>query len=784
MLGLLPFLFLGMCFLAIGGHRKRGEAEGLGVRGGLLVASVITGLWLLLGTELLSLLRAIRFGPVLAWWAIPTVVLAVIVALRANRLAGWFTVPKVEGRWQWVYLVLCLTLVLASGLTAAISPPNNWDSQVYHLPRQVRWMQQQSVSHYPAQDVRQLAFAPLAEFAGLHLMVLTGDDQWANGVQWLAYGLTAVAVSLIARELGAGPSGQVLAALFMLTIPAAYCWASNTKNGLVLSLWTCVLAWTWVRSVAVGRYTRPMALLSGAALGLMLVTKGTAFLVGTPICLLVGLTLVLRQKLLGFLLGVLMVVVALAINSGHFARNQFAFDSPIWKENSFDIFNATQAPGAVAANLLLNVAIHYGTPVEAWNDWGTRQIEWAIGKLGYDVNDERFFLFYSNRWPFKLRNTYRYEDTVGAPLHVLLLILLPLCVLVGWRRAGPPRFWLYALLPWAGLLMFAVCLKMTAFRPRLHMPILCLAAPALGYMWSRPGWRRVAFIPALLGFAVVVPTALWAQYRPLLPYHDMSSIFTAEREELRFRGRPTLRGPTKELVALVRDLKPATLSFELQDQDWEYPIMYELLRTMERPPRFLNFNPSNAIRRAAETPMPDVVVALNASVNASCLVQRASKTRYIACERYSPYTVYLQEPMARKLGRCPENIAFIGWERSEGLGAPEGPYPKWRLPVVRWGFGPRTKLEFPGSDGPMVLNLEGRRQPDVEQTVRVTLNGKEIAQLNFEGVDFEAFHVPLPDLAESNELVLEYSDWRQEHEAQKRSLAVLYRKLQVVAAEP
>ena len=261
-LALIPILaWVAAALLVLGRSRPS-----LTLRESLLVAVVLAGGWLVLGTEVLSLFHALRFGPVLLWWTLPALALAALLRRQCRGWREWL--PKRPRLTPAQYLLLAAVAFPLgwSWCQACFAPPNNIDSVSYHLPRQVFWMQQGSVENYPTSSLRQIAMPPLTEFAGLHLMVLTGSDRLHNLVQWCALVLTLCAVSLITRRFGGTTTAQLLSALWVATIPMAFLQASNTKNDVVVALWTCLLSY-WVMQLTVG-VAAPLAAGGPAGAGL------------------------------------------------------------------------------------------------------------------------------------------------------------------------------------------------------------------------------------------------------------------------------------------------------------------------------------------------------------------------------------------------------------------------------------------------------------------------------------------------------------------------------------
>ncbi|HNB47127.1 MAG TPA: hypothetical protein PLL72_23315, partial [Burkholderiaceae bacterium] len=86
-------------------------------------------------------------------------------------------------------------------------------------------------------DYRLTVNPPFAEYVGLHLLLLSGTDRLYPLESTAALALTLVAVSLVARELGVGRRGQLLAALFAATLPIGFHEAANGKNDWMVACW-------------------------------------------------------------------------------------------------------------------------------------------------------------------------------------------------------------------------------------------------------------------------------------------------------------------------------------------------------------------------------------------------------------------------------------------------------------------------------------------------------------------------------------------------------------------
>ncbi len=630
---LLPPVCLALLVLCFGqatvlsgrGHRWR-EA--------LLAGAIVWGALVVIFTEGLSLLGLLTWPWLVALWGWATVTALSVLVLtrlltprpplhhveRGRRAATGVSPAHLPERM--VVLAICGlgAIVVIAGLTTILAPPNTYDSMTYHLPRVMHWSQNRSVAHYPTHIPRQLHFPPGAEFILTHLRILAGNDRLLNPVQWLGMVGSVIGVSLLAQRLGATGAGQVLASVVAATLPMGMLQASSTQNDYVVTFWLVCL--TYFSLAAIRSPGWGVSAAVGASLGLALLTKATAYLFAAPLLvwLLVGYGRSMGWRCYRHVL--LIAIVALALNLGHWLRNTNLYGTPlVWQDGASTSSYTNEVIGAATllSNVIRNASLHASVPV------GSEQVRAQVGQqlgqwidrahalIGIDASDPR------TTWQqattpasqqFRLEPFHMHEDIAGNPLHLLLILyaLAALCLRGDLRSSPAPQLGSVLLV---GFLLFCLVLKWQPWHSRLHLPLFVLWAPVVGIALSR-GWsRRIGHGAAAV---LLVAALVLIGYNETRPLYGLRSIFSTERADQYFATRP-FGADYRAAIRYLNAQPYRSLGLVLGADAWEYPFWALLEDHAGDSPRLEHVLVSNVSSRlATQRPRPTAIICVSCTV--------------------------------------------------------------------------------------------------------------------------------------------------------------------------
>lgn len=586
-------------------HLGRPGSNGLRIS---FIRTLVTVLAVIaVSTELLSLIHAVSFVGIAAVWTSLTATLIFLLRNDLRDLLELFASSARQGIKDFPGTPLAAVLaVLAVTLAVAlVSPPNTYDSHTYHMARIMHWIQNASVSDYPTAILRQLYQPPLAEYAIMHLQILSGGDRFANIVQWIALAGTAAAVSSIANEIGLGRASQAFAAVLTVTIPGAIVQATGTQNDIVAAFFVVGFFLFFLRSV---NGSKPEWIWAGAALGMALLTKSTTFLYCFPIGLFFTVTgfLILdgRDERLHFVRRVaLVLLIAAAFNFGHFARNYALFGSPV-SSGDDEVRNRRITLSIVAANLTRNFAMNLGTgiaPVDNAVEGTARKL------LGKEINNP------DSTW---MENEFRirfstHEDLAGNLLHVILLTAaLGISVFLCRRERGPFGVVGIIFSMFVGIVLFAILLKWQIWTARLQLPLFSLGSVLVAFAAERISPRSMIPI-TLVCFVFALPFMLAGEPRRLVSFGGRPGVFSEQRTPKLYKNLPDI-GPLYAGAAgfiKQRPVPPATVGIAIEFNDFEYPIWELLKDDPTAAPMIRHVGVTNASKSLKpEGPAPDLVI--------------------------------------------------------------------------------------------------------------------------------------------------------------------------------
>lgn len=597
-----------------------------GQRDRLLRAFTLMGATVYGVTELLSIADAIRRPALfLAWLSIAIALVLVLVRRRKPFGIGeWFAGEKTFAAFFPPAFILLATLVIAIA-----APPNNWDSMTYHMARVANWAAHGSVDHYPTNVVRQLVLSPWAEYAILNAQVLSGgSDRWATLVQWSAFGLCALVVSMILRELRYPGRTQYVGALFVLTIPMAILQSTSTQNDLTVAFWIAAFVYFLMKPERDFWF-------AAIALGLAVNTKGTAPLIAPAFAvgawLMYGRSAGWRKATLRF---AAIAAVALVFNLSFFARNTQVFGSPAGDTGLVNVVRAeAHGPLHVLSSVVRQMSIHWGTPIG--------RITWALERgviraheaVGLNASDRR-----TSYTRFHVIGPSNHEDEAANPLHFWLILAGCMAILIKRRRDASAAFVLQLIV---AFLLFSALLKWQIWASRLQLPLFVLGgvAAAAGFHTVFGSLRSHRILVGVL-FVACLPWVFLNRSRPLVSaawdpagpgyragtarsvlvnWLPAKSVLTSDRTSQMFFNRKFLERPYRTGLALASEDGCRSIGLLTREDSWEYPL-HVLARARSPETRFRHVGVANASRTimddkaalCAVIVLDDPAVAVNA----------------------------------------------------------------------------------------------------------------------------------------------------------------------------
>jgi hypothetical protein len=502
-----------LLLLWIGCWFRRAEI-GLGrlsLRGSFVVAYLAFEAILLFITLLLSPFHALTRGWVTVAW---TVVVAVSVVW------AWPVIGRLESETRrhrirvrvgrslrslsildiiWL-LVIALILGILTYLCVSFLPSNG-DSLVYHLARVEHWIQDRTIAPFPTHYLAQVELAPLSEYNLTHLQFLVGTDRLDAFMELLACVVSVVAVSEIARLLGASRSVQIAASVICVTLPSGILVATSTENdyfaaAIGICLLVIILGWS-----GTSHFWRLGVLLGGAA-GLAYMAKGTVLaMIGPAAAFLLVWRLftdlrpqrsqIRRRSLTLVATG----AIAAGIVAGPFVgQNISLFGRPTGPVTASTL-STNLTPAAATANIIRSTAANFMIG-NGHRGFGTEvskvvldPLHSLFNGLGIKPNDSNYMLgtdsaaFQVTDYTFSDRSPDFGANPIQVALIVVALVALVVLALMRKPRIRLPLLMAVGLI--VGFLLFTGTARWSVYNVRYQIPLFVAWSPLIAIAFSR-----------------------------------------------------------------------------------------------------------------------------------------------------------------------------------------------------------------------------------------------------------------------------------------------------------
>jgi len=561
--------------------------KGLCWRSSFLTASICWGVLLTGITEMLSMVKSLSLCWLLLFWGLATLISALTYCFTSQqevskaRSSIWlfFTSMPVFPRCLLVGVVL---IVILTGLTASIAAPNNWDSMTYHMSRVMHWIQNQGVGHYPTHILRQLHSNPWSEFAMTHFQILNGGDYLANFIQWFSMVGCILGVTLIAERFGSNLRGQIYAAAVVATLPMGILQASSTQNDYVTSFWLVCFVYYCIMFMRKPNLCYSLGV--GASLGLAILTKGTTYIYAFPFLVWLCLSMVRGLRCQIYKPVLIIAILVLFINFGHFLRNIDVYGGPLGSDvksptKGYTLTNDVFTISSIVSNILRNAGLHMGTPIKLCNAAIEKGIGSAHSVFGVDLNDSH------TTWTgtkFHINTLSAHEDSAGNPIHLVLILLAIFIIIFFWKNRKEPYLKGYIIALVVAFLIFCMSLKWQPWHSRLHLPLFVLWSPVIAVIMSTAINKWIANV---IMMTLVITSFHWVLKNESRPLAGRNSILNTSRIDQYFNNRPGIKESYYDCALAVSSQQCNNIGLQLGGDHWEYPLWVLIQRSSKQTPR-------------------------------------------------------------------------------------------------------------------------------------------------------------------------------------------------------
>ncbi len=456
---------------------------------------------------------------VTAWSSVMVLLLItnLLLLISCKNAIPFFYNPNPFRHWaapDFVFGILLVTISIVAFLMGVLVPPNNGDSLIYHLPRQIIWISEMTIFSERMPYAHMNIMPPLMEWIGVQFYLITGTDRWHFLINFAAYLASMCLIRQLVAECNASRSTQWFAVLFFSTLPAAFYQASNTKNDLFLAFFLLALfrIACKINLSVIGQ--RIGAVICAILAGMAVLIKGTAVAYLPPLFIVSAFRFFAsgqRVKLLSFI-----IIVLVFAPIAYYEYSPQLFNEGIKSDYAAAsaTLNKNLDASTTASVLIRNVALQMALPSHLCNEYLEKICDFLCGKIGVPAQD--IDSIYTAKPSFKIDFLPFYEDNATSILHFLLPIIVAFGGFIFIKNLSQRNLTLDSVgIFILSLILFSFLFRWQPFHSRLLIPAVALASPGIGIFLGSLRRQWIAFSIVALMFIWLTPS-FFSWSRPIL----------------------------------------------------------------------------------------------------------------------------------------------------------------------------------------------------------------------------------------------------------------------------
>lgn len=477
-------------------------------------------IWLfkLAAAETLSVLNAFRPENLI----ILDFCLAVVLLLLAIRSKKFITLPKIPKltKFDTLILLALISSLIIQLLNVIFLGQTNWDSQSYHLPRAMSWLQQGSLDYFPTpnerENVSQILPSVLYAFSLSYSPI--GAALAINS--FIALLLILLAVKNLVFVIAGNQSAALFATLFVASVPMLIVQASSTQTDLLASssIALVISAIAKVRREKKSLLDFPSRLAISVSFAFAIASKATAVIALIPVLIMVPIFLKLDKVPSTVLKTAGLAGALTAITSGPYLFRLLG---------SWEISGAgTQVLSRdYSLNSILSGIVKNGaTALQAPNaDWIRIVFDAAMSMsrfLNLNLNVDGTNFTYTP--VFEMYDPYT-DSHLGFPIHILLSVTVLVLALYKYNKNKTPI--LLILTGFTQLLLLSIAVKWQPWIGRFQFPSSYLMAAGIAGISTLP--KTFLRLTSLILISLMIASSAWLPYRSIFPtpnWNEAASI--------------------------------------------------------------------------------------------------------------------------------------------------------------------------------------------------------------------------------------------------------------------